>query len=310
MKKSIPAVLLAAGVLVACGGGGGGATRPTDTVPASAQSDPPVASLDPLGQIPASGNHIDFTKATSLTSAELGSAAALNGTLTPAVSLSNAPSIRVAIPELGVDDTFTAADVTSILDEFFLIQTASRSGGGTTRTVSYVVPDSGDTNGFKLQFSSLGVWNTTDIATGAVTQAVAFSVGTRTLGSDIPTTGTANYFGFMLGQAFEGPNQYSVNANAAAIADFGARSVSYSTQRSVKTDLKTNEITQAGNYDMSGTLRYASGVNALSGTVTTADGKTGTAAGTFYGPQAAELGMTFKLTSSSGSLVGGAALKR
>jgi transferrin binding protein len=312
MKKSVLAVLLASGILGACGGGGGGGgggTRPSDTVPASDPT-PPAATLDPLGQIPATGNHIDYTLATGLTATELGSSAALNGAATPSVSLSNAPSIRVAIPELNADDTFTAADVSSTLDTFFRINTASHSDGTTTRTVTYVAPDTGDTNPFKLQFSSLGVWNTTDIATGNVTQAVAFSVGTRTLGSDIPTTGTANYNGFMLGNAFEGASQYSVNANAAALADFGARSVNYSTQGSAKTDLRTGAISQAANYDMSGTLRYAAGVNALSGTVTTADGKTGTATGAFYGPQASELGTTFKLTSPTGTLVGGAALKR
>ncbi len=61
---------------------------------------------------------------------------------------------------------------------------------------------------------------------------------------------------------------------------------------------------------MAGTLSYPAATNALSGTLTTADGKTGAATGNFYGPQAAELGVTFKLGSPSGTLVGGAALKR
>jgi hypothetical protein len=317
MKKSVlAAALLATGILGACGGGGGGgSTRPSDAAAKSpwetvAESFG-TTTLEPLGQVPAGPGHIDFTQASVLTAAEVGSVATLNGSVTPTVELSNAPSIRVKIDALGIDDVFSAADVTSSLSTFFRIDTASRSSGGTTRTVSYIVPDSGTDNPFKLQFSSLGVWNTTDIATGTVTQAAAFSVGTRTLGSDIPTSGTANYVGFMLGNAFEGSSQYSVGANARAYADFGARRVSYLTEGSVKTDLRTQDVTAASNYDMSGTLRYAPGTNALSGTVTTVDGKTGAATGTFYGPQAAELGITFKASSSAtSSLVGGAALKR
>ena len=317
MHKSIPAVavlVLASGILAACGGGGGGggATRPSDTVGVSGSPDngePPVASLAPLGQIPATAGHIDFTQATNLTAAPLGSAAVLNGTMTPAVSLSNAPSIQIAIDGVGTE-VFTAAEASSI-NTFFRIDTASHSDSVTTRTVTYIAPDTDDTKASRLQFSSLGVWNATDIATGNVTQAVAFSVGTRTAGSDIPTTGTANYNGFMLGNAFEaGGGQFAVNANAAAFADFGARSVNYSTTGSTKTDLRSGALSQAANYDMNGTLTYAAGVNALSGTVKTADGKTGAATGNFYGPQAAELGLTFKATSSTGTLVGGAALKR
>jgi transferrin binding protein len=310
MNKPVLAALVAAGILSACGGGGGsGGTRPADTVPvASSDSNPQLAAL---GQIPASDHHIDFTQQAALTPAGLGSFDTLNASVTPEVSLSNAPSIRVAIPDLGVDDVFGADPATvSTTNGFFRVDTASVESGGTRRTVTYIVPDADSSNPYKLQFSSLGVWNTADAATGQITNAVAFSVGTRTLGTDIPTTGTANYFGYMLGIAVEGSNQFSVGANASAIANFGARSVAVQTTNSVATDLATKAVAAAPGYDMSGTLTYPAATNALSGTMTTADGKTGTASGNFYGPQAAELGMTFKLASPSGTLVGGAALKR
>jgi hypothetical protein len=299
MNKSVLAVLVAVGILGACGGGGGGGgggpTRP-DPVPIASDAD----------------HHIDFTQQAALTPAGLGSFDTLNATVTPEVWLSNAPAIRIKIDELGIDDVFdatTAAVMTT--NGFFRVDTASVESGGTRRTVSYIVPDTDTSNAFRLQFSSLGVWNTVDVATGQMTNAVAFSVGTRTLGSDIPTTGTATYFGYMLGVAVEGASQFSVSANASALANFGTRSVAVQTQNSVKTDLGGNNApTSAANYDMTGSLGYAAGTNSLSGTVTTADGKTGAATGNFYGPQAAELGMTFKATSAEGTLVGGAALKR
>jgi hypothetical protein len=313
MNKPVLAAVVAAAILSACGGGGGGSgpTRPSDAVPVSqdtAAGGGNDAPLDSLGQVPASDHHIDFTQQTALTPAGLGSFDALNEAVTPEVWLSSAPSIRVAIPELGVDDVFTAAEVVS--NGFFRVDTASVESGGTRRTVTYIVPDTDSTNPFRLQFSSLGVWSTTDVATGQITNAVAFSVGTRTLGSDIPATGTATYFGQMLGVAVEGPSQFSVGANASALANFGTQNVSLQTQNSVKTDLATGAVSAASGYDMTGTLSYPAGTNALSGTMTTADGKTGTATGNFYGPKAAELGTTFKLTSPTGTLVGGAALKR
>jgi transferrin binding protein len=306
MNKPALAALVAAGILSACGGGGGsGGTRPGDPVPVNGNQ-----QLATLGQIPASDHHIDFTQQTTETPAGLGSFDALNAAVTPEVSLTNAPTIRVAIPDLGIDDVFGAAETTSSVAGFFRVDTASVESGGTRRTVTYIVPDADSSNPYKLQFSSLGVWDSADAATGQISNALAFSVGTRTLGSDIPTTGTANYFGAMLGIAVEGTSQYSVAGNASALADFGARSVSVQTTNTVRTDRATGLIGAAPGYDMSGTLTYPAATNALSGTMTTADGKTGAASGNFYGPQAAELGMTFKLTSPSGTLVGGAALKR
>jgi transferrin binding protein len=317
MNKPILAALVAAGMMLsACGGGGGGGsgpTRPSDAVPVSGSSGSATADdtpLAPLGQIAASDHHIDLTQQTALTAPGLGSFDTLNGTVAPDVSVSNAPSIRVKIDALGVDDVFdstTAAVVTA--SGFFRVDTATIESGGTRRTVSYIVPDTDSSNPYRLQFSSLGVWDTADLS-GHINEVVAFSVGSRTAGPDIPTTGTATYFGYMLGVAIEGASQYSVGANASALANFGTRNVSFQTQNSVKTDRVTNEVTSAAGYDMTGTLVYPAATNALSGTVTTADGKTGTATGNFYGPQAAELGMTFKATSSTGTLVGGAALKR
>jgi hypothetical protein len=298
MNKPALAALVAVGILSACGGGGGsGGTRPGDPVP--------VASGDAVD------HHIDFTQQTALTPAGLGSFDALNAAVTPEVWLSNAPSIRVAIPDLNIDDVFGADPSTvSTTNGFFRVDTASVESGGTRRTVTYIVPDADSSNPYKLQFSSLGVWDSADAVTGQISNALAFSVGTRTVGSDIPTTGTANYFGAMLGVAVEGTSQYSVAGNASALADFGARSVSVQTTNTVRTDRATGAIGAAPGYDMSGTLTYPVATNGLSGTMTTVDGKTGTATGNFYGPQAAELGMTFKLASPSGTLVGGAALKR
>lgn len=314
MNKPVLAALVAAGILSACGGGGGGSggTRPADPVPVatSSSSDPgPNPQLAPLGQVDAVDHHIDFTQQTALTPAGLGSFDSLNDMPAPEVSLANTPVIHVAIPDLGIDDVFDGP-VTTTMVNGLRVDTSSKSDATTRRTVTYLAPDAASTNPLKLQFSSLGVWNTTDIASGQMTNAAAFSVGTRTLGTDIPTNGTATYNGAMLGVAVEGTSQYSVTGNASALADFRARSIGVQTSSSVRTDLATGVSGAAPGYNMTGTLTYPAATNALSGTMTTTDGKTGTASGNFYGPQAAELGMTFNLKSQTGTLVGGAALKR
>jgi len=65
---------------------------------------------------------------------------------------------------------------------------------------------------------------------------------------------------------------------------------------------------------LSGVLTYAAGTNALSGTLTTANGSlSGPAVGQFYGPAAEELGGAFSLTSTTTSqdhVVGGFGAKR
>src|SRR5436189_190414 len=75
------------------------------------------------------------------------------------------------------------------------IPALKRTSGGTVRTLTYLVPSAG-TSG--LRFSSLGVWDRADFTTGIITQMAAISFGSRTLGSDVPTVGTAMYSGFVL----------------------------------------------------------------------------------------------------------------
>ncbi len=200
MNKPVLAALVAAGVLSACGGGGGGSggTRPADSVPVatSSSSDPgPNPQLAPLGQVDAVDHHIDFTQQTLLTPAGLGSFDSLNTMAAPEVSLANTPSIRIAIPDLNVDGAYQFDDVfganelksTSVVNGL-RVDTSSVEDATTRRTVTYIVPDAASTNPFKLQFSSLGVWNTTDIATGQMTNAAARSAPTSRPTARRPTT--------------------------------------------------------------------------------------------------------------------------
>ena len=301
MKTALVPALLAACTLAACGGGGGGGGASAMRAPSSEQ--PPVT-----------GSGTDLTAMSTPTALTVGSVARMDtsaGAFTPAVTFSNAPTVRIAIPALGVDDTFTQADVVSTnVIAGVQIPTARRSDAQGVRTLTYIVPSNGPSG---LRFSSLGIWDRADLTTGTINQQAAISFGTRTAGGDIPTTGTATYSGFLLGNATElGGKQFSISALASATADFGARSVALSSTGSGKTDRATGVLVSDPGYNVTGTLTYAAGANALSGTVSSTNGKTGSAAGTFYGPQAAELGVTFSLANGASAtpFVGGAALKR
>lgn len=291
------AVLFAAGALTGCGGGGGG--------------DGPVRqSPAPLPD----GSNSGLTTLAAPTALTVGSVARLDngaGAYAPSVVFSNAPTVRISIPALGVDDTFAQADLvsTSIFNGV-QIQTLRRSGDGSQRTLTWIVPSTGVSG---LRFSSLGVWDRADMATGVINQTAAISFGSRTLGSDVPTVGTATYSGFLVGNAIElSGQQFSITALATGTADFAARNVAFSSANSAKTDRTTGILAADANYNLTGTLTWAAGSNTLAGTLHSANGKTGPAMGAFYGPQAAEMGVTFALTASSGGqpFVGGAGLKK
>lgn len=298
MKIPLAAAVLAACALTACGGGGGGATRPSGPLPF------------PLPD----GADRDLTTVSTPTTMTVGGVSRMDngaGAYAPTVVFSNTPTVRISIPSLGVDDTFAQADVvsTSVLGGV-QIPTLRRTGGGSARTLTYLVPSTGVSG---LRFSSLGVWDRADLTTGIINQMAAISFGSRTLGSDVPTSGTATYSGFVLGNAIESAGrQFSITALATATADFGARSIAFTTGNSAKTDRATLAISADPGYNLTGTLTYAAGSNTLAGTLNSANGKTGPATGAFYGPQAAEMGVTWSLTAVGGAqpFVGGAGLKK
>src|SRR4051812_10990456 len=149
-----------------------------------------------------------------------------SGNYQPAVTFSNAPTVRISIPALGVDDIFTQSDVVSTnVISGVQIPTARRSDSTGVRTLTYVVPSSGASG---LRFSSLGVWDRADLTTGTITQMAAISFGSRTLGADVPTTGTGSYSGFLIGNAIEAGGQFAISALASASANFGTRSIAFS----------------------------------------------------------------------------------
>ena len=124
------------------------------------------------------------------------------------------------------------------------------------------------------------------------------SVGTPTIGTAIPGSGTATFIGYATGSYVSAAGTgTTVFADLTVDANFGTRSLAFST---VNTQTSSNWVDFASKPDLnlSGNLAYAAGTNRFTGTVSSVGGLTGDSTGQFYGPNAEELGGVFLLKGS------------
>jgi hypothetical protein len=147
-------------------------------------------------------------------------------------------------------------------------------------------------------YQSFGAWN--DHATGFANGIMgATSYGAATPAQSVPASGAATFSG-KLGGLYVSPEGLGSMAVAELTvgANFSARSLSIaSSGTTLSRDLRATIA--APQLDLSGTLRYAPGSNAFSGTLANAGGTlSGTSNGRFYGPAAEELGGVFALESA------------
>jgi hypothetical protein len=163
-------------------------------------------------------------------------------------------------------------------------------------------------------YQSFGYWVESAGSTSAVIDAV--TLGSATDFNAMPVSGTANYSGLAAGTYVDAtgwPSDYA--ASMAATVDFGAaRSVSFSTTRSLILPLGSEDVIAAPELNLAGTLSISPSANGFSGAVSTTGPSvnlTGTLTGRFYGPNAEEMGGVFALTGSgTEGLLGGFGAKR
>jgi hypothetical protein len=155
-----------------------------------------------------------------------------------------------------------------------------------------------------FEYQTFGAWET-GRGTGVGT-AGAFSLGSETEGSDIPTSGTAIFNGVAGGLYVDQAGEdYVVGANAALVADFANRTADFTSTGSEKVSLVDGSVSDAAGLDLDASLTYGSGSNAMTGSVSSANGMTGTIDGRFYGPDAAEAGGIFHLKGPGVETYGG-----
>jgi hypothetical protein len=157
-----------------------------------------------------------------------------------------------------------------------------------------------------FNYQTFGVWDRVTAATSF--DAGVFSVGNPTPGSAIPTTGTGNFTGFANGFFVDGTthNAFFTTANMTATANFAAQTIVFSTINTLT--LSPNNPSALGvanaGLDLNGNFSYPAGTNLFFGTVTSANGMTGSATGRFYGPNAQEIGGMYNLSGTAGQMMG------
>jgi hypothetical protein len=147
------------------------------------------------------------------------------------------------------------------------------------------------------EYQSFGAWNSIYFPGGEVT---AVSFGASTPASSIPVSGQASFVGQLTGR-YVSPDGagYTAAAATSVSVNFQARELGFASTGTVLTrDFAT--AVQAPSLNLNGTLTYAPGASAFSGTLANQAGTlSGTTDGRFYGPAAQELGGVFLLKSES-----------
>jgi hypothetical protein len=125
--------------------------------------------------------------------------------------------------------------------------------------------------------------------------------GFETQRSDLPTTGTAFYSAYVLGSAIESGAGRDVGGSATITADFGASSVATSLAL-------TSDGQSSGTFN--GAAPIESATSHFKGDLTASGATQGTFSGSFFGPQGAEVGYTYRVQTSIGTVNGGAVGKK
>jgi hypothetical protein len=150
-------------------------------------------------------------------------------------------------------------------------------------------------------YQTFGVWIT--LRASGSGRIGTLSVGSITPGTSVPNVGTATYFGD-LGGLYIAPDgtDFLAFADVQVDADFLLNALDFqSFNTEITRDLQT--FTPASTLNLNGTLGYG-GSSEFSGTVIAAGGLVGEADGSFYGPNAEELGGSFHLRNGLETYVG------
>jgi hypothetical protein len=148
-----------------------------------------------------------------------------------------------------------------------------------------------------FNYQTFGIWVTGLVTTSG--RVGATSVGMRTNGASVPTSGAASFTGGAVGSYIDASGErFIVTADSLINADFSTRSLVFTTSNSEAISLISAIDTNRPDLDLSGTLAYAAGSNSFSGSVSTVSALTGSASGNFYGPTAQEAGGVFAVTGS------------
>ncbi len=201
LRRTSAVMLLTTALLSACGGGGGSGgaalspSFPLGSTPSTVPED--LTTLTTLREVQ--------VNAVTTASVEIGSGYFLPLSVTPRIGIQtqagDIQEVALQIPELSIAQTFLrgASLNTEAVSAIppgslpFNWATGSRTSGVQQFEIDIIDPDAS-----RLRYHSFGLWARD--ANNTTLQAVAlgyFTIGTPTLGGNVPTSGTANYTGVM-----------------------------------------------------------------------------------------------------------------
>ncbi len=291
MNNSLKATLLCGSItllVTGCGGGGGGSIAVVKRPFTSFSAIPPNTIVDIEGQSVEYNYVANTTSMTSYT--DLSTDPTAKATLT---FDSNGDISKLSI---ATDKGTISWD--SSTDSFISFSPAypqlSVSSADDSKTGLVILP-SDPAIDLGWDYQTFGLWFTeTSSGTASSGRAGSISVGSRTDGNAVPTTGTASFTGLVSGIYIDATGApFVVDGFTTLNADFVGRSLVFTTSDSYVDD--GVNYTPNNNLNLSGTLTYSAGSNNFSGAVN-GTGLTGSANGYFYGPTAEEAGGTFSLT--------------
>ncbi|HEY0412728.1 MAG TPA: transferrin-binding protein-like solute binding protein [Allosphingosinicella sp.] len=301
---------LAAGAAAACllsACGGGGTSGGVGIIPAPPPPPPPAATypsfaaLTSSQQVALTGIAVGRTDRSGAGGSTPGVNAIearpyANGSLSIAY---DAATNSYTIRDGAASQAFAAADLRP--DFAFngpAFQNYARGVGSASEDYLSLYRPGGGGGDVALTYTTLAMWTRlrfTDDGTTTTTRTDAtWGVGGfETVASDMPRTGGASYAGPLRGQYVNGTAVENVTGQARLVADFAAASV--------RADLFLNRsgastLTVGG----TGTIAAARFLGSLAG-----GGYSGTFDGAFFGPRAAEMGLSFSLAGSGAERIGG-----
>lgn len=294
-------LLLAVSMLAACGGGGGTSGGVGSTPP---PPPPPTVTYNSFGNL-TTDQVIVLSGVTFRTNNTLGT----SSTVVTARPFSNTP-LRIGynsatggytVQTQNGSTSFLPADIDpnltyngpaftnyakSATDRYDFLSLYKPAGGGDDVPLTYTT-----------------LVSTTRVISDGATQSSQhdnmYGVGGfQTVSSDMPRAGSATYTGPLRGASVNGETIRGVFGQARLMANFGAQTV--------QADLFLNGVT-GSTIVVGGTGTIQS--NFFGGNLS-GEGYSGAFDGSFFGPQAAEMGLSFLVTGSDGTKIGGAAAGR
>jgi len=303
MKKLV--LLGVVALLNACGGGGGNT------------STPPMITTVPF---------------TSFSAVQANQAVTFSGGMSAVVTGTNNGTTVTSISPVNIDTTSTTGTLTygvnrglsavSVVTPSASISFSSTGAGNTfnctsgvcglTSTSASAIVIEPTTSPLGWNYQTFGVWERSTSTTSF--DAGAFSFGSPTPASAIPTTGTATFTGLANGFFVDSTNAaFFTTANMTAVVTWATPNIAFTTTNTHQVSLTAPSSAGVLNttLDLTGNFNYTAGVNAFGGAVhNTANSLTGSITGRYYGPNAEEIGGVYSVGGTAGTMMGGFGGKR